>query len=170
MIIKNNENALRVKCEPVSLQEAEEIIHLLDTELAISLKNACPGIGLAANQIGINKSVAIIRINDKFSVNLVNCEISKKYDEFIFTDEGCLSFPNLKLNTKRYNEICISNNLLYPHAFIATGLFSVAIQHEIDHLNGIVFTDKSINNVIRQAPNEQCLCGSGKKYKKCCKR
>lgn len=168
MIITNNQEALRVKCEPVSLEEVDKLVSLLEEELANSTARGRPGIGLAAPQIGIAKNIAIVRISDRYSVNLVNCRITNAYDEFIFTGEGCLSFPDLRENTKRFNEIHIVDNLVYPHSFVATGLFSVCCQHELDHLNGILLPDKRIAPIIKQKPNELCLCGSKKKFKKCC--
>lgn len=168
MIIKNNEKALRVKCEPVLPEEVDSLVALLEKELRESALNGEPGIGLAAPQIGIAKSIAIVRINDKYSVNLVNCKIENGYDEFIFTEEGCLSFPGLREDTKRFSEVHITGNLVYPHSFTATGIFGVCCQHELDHLNGILLPDKHIEKIKKQKPNELCSCGSGKKFKRCC--
>jgi peptide deformylase len=165
MIVQNDENALRLKCDEVLPNEVEELIKLLENEL---INSNTGGIGLAAPQIGIAKKIAIVRINEKIKVDLINCKIDKYYDEFTFENEGCLSFPDVKVNTRRYNEIHIINNLVYPHSFTATGLFSVCCQHELDHLNAILIKDKAIRNIMRQRPNEKCLCNSGKKYKKCC--
>ena len=170
MIITNNEKQLRVKCEPAADEyDASELIFLLEKNLEMSASSGNPGIGLACPQIGIAKNVAIIRINDKYKVDLVNCRIQDYYDEFLFKGEGCLSFPGVICDTKRFNEIHVVDNLLYPHSFVATGIFSVAIQHELDHLNGVLLVDKlNKKDNIKQKPNELCLCGSGKKYKKCC--
>ena len=170
MIIKNNIEALQKQCEFVSsIEEAQEIISFLEKELDNSNKLGNPGIGLAASQCGIYKHVAIIRLGN-ISLDLINAKISKYYDEIIFDGEGCLSFPNKIIKTKRYSEIVIDNNLTYPHNFIATGLLSIAIQHELDHLNGIVFTDREVIKPTvfnKVGPNEKCPCGSGIKYKKC---
>lgn len=168
MIIVNNEEALRVKCEPVTLEEVDGLVSVLEKELAASAAAGRPGIGLAAPQIGIAKTIAIVRIDDRYNVNLVNCKIANAYDEFTFTEEGCLSFPNLREDTRRFNEIHIVDNLVYPHSFIATGLFSVCCQHELDHLNGVLLPDKKIKPIHKQKPNELCLCGSNKKFKRCC--
>lgn len=168
MIITNNQEALRVKCEPVTPDEVDGLIAILEKELANSAANGRPGIGLAAPQIGIAKNIAIVRIGDRHSVNLVNCRIEKSFDEFLFEGEGCLSFPDLREDTKRFNEIHVVDNLVYPHSFIATGLFAVCCQHELDHLNGVLLPDKHIAPIVKQKPNELCLCGSKKKFKKCC--
>lgn len=165
MIVINDIEALRQKCEPATKEEAFEIIPLLEQEL-----KKAGGIGLAANQIGIQKTVAIIRVSDKCSVNLVNASIANGYDEFLFKEEGCLSFPDKRITSKRFNEVHVVGNLFYPHSFTATGLFAVCCQHEIDHLAGVIMTDREVKKVIRQPPNEKCACGSNLKFKKCCAR
>jgi peptide deformylase len=173
MIITNNEEALRVKCDPVSLEEVGSLISTLEIELSAANRLGARGIGLAAAQTGIAKQIAIIRLGKGLDVNLVNAKIEQGYDPTIFTDEGCLSFPSRVENTTRFQEVHITNNLVYPHSFIATGLLAVVCQHEIDHYNSKLFMDykiaKPINNKPKQNPNEPCFCGSGKKRKKCCK-
>lgn len=170
MIITNNEEILRVKCEDASIDEVPEIIAHLEKELEYSAKMGRAGIGLAAIQCNIFKNVAIVRIDNNYKVDLVNCKIAKGYDKQIFKDEGCLSFPGRSENTMRYQEVHIIDNLVYPHSFIATGLFAVAIQHEIDHYNNIILPDIAIKKPIKRkiGPNDPCVCGSNKKYKKCC--
>lgn len=140
-MIITNENQLRVKCENVLPEEVYELINHLEQELELSGKNGFPGIGLAAPQIGIAKNAAIIRINNELKVNLINCKISNMIDEFIFSGEGCLSFPGKFVNSKRYREIYVTDNLIYPYSFIAKNLMSVVIQHELDHLNRRLLID-----------------------------
>ena len=167
-MIITDEEFLRRPCEEVLPNEAGELVELLERELERSSRLGSPGIGLAAPQIGIHKKCAIIRIDNTLKVNLVNAKLENMYDEIIFTDEGCLSFPGRLENTKRYQEIHVVNNLSKPESFIATGLLSIAIQHEQDHLNSILFFDKAIPKIIKkQKPNDICFCDSGKKYKKC---
>lgn len=166
-MIITDENKLRVKCEDVLPLEINNIISKLEDELKISSLNGYPGIGLAAPQIGIAKKAAIIRINDEFSVNLINPVIVKKYDLEEFSGEGCLSFPNRYEKTLRYKEIRVINGV-EPKDFIATGLMSVVIQHEIDHLHGKLLPDYAIKQKNKTRPNDPCRCGSGKKFKKCC--
>jgi peptide deformylase len=177
MIITNNEEALRVKCEPVSLEEVGQLVEALESELNNSNRLGNYGIGLAAPQIGIAKDIAIVRLGNNLNINLVNCKIEKGYDPKIFTSEGCLSFPGRSEDTTRYQEIVISNNLTYPHKFIAVGLFAVVCQHEIDHLNESLFFDRKIKNIKngKVGPNDPCICGKVdillgkvKKFKKCC--
>lgn len=173
MIIQNNENALRVKCEDVLPEEINEIILKLEQELDRSFKLGEPGIGLAAPQIGINKRAAIIRCGE-YKLDLINPSIIETYDKGMFKGEGCLSFPGREENTFRYQEIVLNNNNGEPRQYICTGLVAVCCQHEIEHLDGILFFD----NVIKKKklkPNDLCNCGKldkltnlPKKYKKCC--
>lgn len=173
MIITNDEKSLRVFCEEVNPDEVGELIQKLENELTRSNNLGKSGIGLAASQIGIAKHIAIIRLGD-INLNLVNAKIEKAYDPALFPQEGCLSFPGKLEDTIRYQEIYIKENLIYPAGFVATGLLAVACQHELDHLNSILFMDHAIKKppVIKTKvkPNDPCICNSGKKFKKCCGR
>jgi len=173
MIIKD-ELLLREKCEDVAKEDVASLILLLEEELKSVNKYEKRGIGLAAPQIGINKKAAIIRFDGIEKINLINCTIEKGFDQAIFKDEACLSFPGITKNTLRYQEIYIINNLVYPYSFIASGILSVVCQHEIDHFNGILFHDRVKLNLN---PNDLCICGKvdfvtgkPKKFKKCCGR
>ncbi len=175
MIITNNEAALRVMCEPVTLEEVGSLIETLEKELEYANRLGKNGIGLAAPQIGIAKDIAIVRL-PKVNFNLINAKLIQGYDPAIFTDEGCLSFPGRVENTTRFQEVHIANNLVEPYSFVATGFIAVACQHELDHLNSTLFMDRAAPKLVpvvkklRVGPNEPCICGSGKKYKKCCGR
>lgn len=159
---------LRKKNEPVMLDEANDIIDLLERELKNS---ADPGVGLAAPQIGINKKVAIIRVKEEKYINLVNPKITEKNNPYINLEEGCLSLPGQVFNTQRYKEIVVVDDL-HPNGFVAVGFIATVIQHELDHLDSILISDRSVgkNKIGR---NDPCPCGkfdeNGKpvKYKKC---
>jgi peptide deformylase len=102
------------------------------------------GIGLAAPQIGIPKRIAIVKVSDDLKVTLVNCKIAAAFDSFIFDAEGCLSFPDRHERTQRYREIYVTDNAVEPHSFVATDLFAVAAQHELNHLDGVLLPDLAI--------------------------
>ena len=157
MIITNMKE-LRAECKDVSLFEAQDIIIKLEDELSKSKT----GVGLAAPQIGIQKRVCIIRCRN-FKIDLVNPIIIKKYDLFEFYNEGCLSFKNDLINTKRFNEIVMQDSF-HPAGIIFTGVESVIVQHEIGHLYGEIMYDLQIKIPAR---NEKCWCNNGKKYKLC---
>lgn len=172
MLITNDENALRVQCADLLPEEVGPLRETLERELARCERLGRPGVGLAAPQIGIAKNMAIVRV-DKISFDLVNAKIANGYDPQMFTDEGCLSFPGRVENTTRFQEIHIVDNLAYPNQFIATGLLAVICQHELDHLNSKLFFDHAIPKPPKQIKvgvNDPCICGSGKKFKKCCAR
>ena len=168
---------LKIKCEDASPEETDNIIKLLETELEDCNKKGNYGIGLAAPQIGIYKKVAIVRIGD-IKVNLVNSKILDRKLP-IQTEEGCLSLPGIKSKIERYNDILVCNNykfseksIVVPNEFVAFGISAICIQHEMDHWDGVLISDISIvkhNNIQQKVgPNDKCLCGSNKKFKKCC--
>jgi peptide deformylase len=129
-----------MKCNPVKLCEIKDLKEKLEHALIHSANNGVPGTGLACPQIGIPKTMAIIRIGN-YKIDLVNANISNKYDIFTFINEGCLSFPGMFKNTYRYKEVVVENNFVKPYSFIASGLLAVTIQHELDHLNNILLPD-----------------------------
>lgn len=147
-------------------EEVKDIIK----ELEISLQNsAIPGVGLAAPQIGINKKIAIVRMGSE-DIDLVNPIIVERENGFINFNEGCLSMPGKRVNTYRYKEIFVKDDL-HPDGIVAVGGVAVAIEHEFDHLGGILMIDRAIgkNKIGR---NDPCPCGkksNGKpiKWKNC---
>lgn len=173
MIITNNEELLRVKCQDVLPDEVGSLVDALEKELAHANRLGKSGIGLAAPQIGIAKKIAIVRI-DKVKFDLVNCHIQQGYDPTMFREEGCLSFPGRVEDTIRFQEVYIASNLVRPYSFTATGLLAVICQHELDHVNSTLFMDRvapkavPIVKRVKLGPNDLCHCGSNRKYKKCC--
>lgn len=173
MIIVNNEEVLRVICEPVQSDEVGTLIDTLEKELANANRLGRGGIGLAAPQIGIAKHAAIVRLGGGMNFNLINASIEKGYDPTLFKEEGCLSFPGRVEDTTRFQEVVVAN-LGGEVRFVATGLVAVVCQHEIDHLSSTLFMDRKVIKTApiivkgKPGPNQPCPCGSGKKYKKCC--
>jgi peptide deformylase len=184
MIITNNEELLRVKCDEVLPEEVGVLIETLEKELDYANRLGKAGIGLAAPQIGIAKKISIVRLgNVKF--DLINAKIEKGFDSTLFQEEGCLSFPGRVEDTIRFQEVYITDNLISPNRFVATGLLAVVCQHEIDHTNSTLFMDRippkseTKANVVavKVGPNDPCPCGAIneatgkiKKFKKCCSR
>ena len=135
---------LRKVSEPV-LKVDTEVKKLMDDMLETMY--AAPGIGLAAVQIGILKRAIVIDLSKedekKNPLFLVNPEITFKSKELTTYEEGCLSIPNQFAEVKRPSE-CKINFLDYngkKDELHAKGLLATCIQHEIDHLNGILFID-----------------------------
>lgn len=162
MIVSCKEK-LREVCERASLEEASEIIK----KLADSLKQNPDGIGLSAPQIGINKRVFIIGFpsdGKQIFWSFVNPEIIRKEEPYIVRDEGCLSFPNIFVDTIRYKKIEYADEITTSkHLDKLEGIRALVFQHELDHLDGILMFD-------RQAPKkyDPCFCGSEEKFKFCC--
>ena len=142
MIIKDKIK-LQEKCSPVSIKEGEEI----GVRLLHELRESENGIGLAANQIGIQKRVCVINVKEPLV--LINPKIVEKSKEQFIFPEGCLSFPNDKIKTTRYQDIVVeADNHEGKLSFSANSkdindaFECVCVQHEIDHLDGITMFDR----------------------------
>lgn len=140
-MIITDEQVLRVKCSKVLPDEVNDLRKKLEEALDWSARQGRSGVGLACPQIGIHKSMAIVRIDDSMKIDLVNAKVIHTYHPFEFENEGCLSFPDKWVRTRRYKEVVIQENLVYPHRFIVTDFAAVVTLHEIDHLNGILLSD-----------------------------
>ena len=143
-ILTEPNKILRQVSNPVD-HVGEEEQKLMDDMLETMY--AAPGIGLAAIQIGIPKRIIIMDISrkkeNKNPLHFVNPEIVWKADEDIIYEEGCLSVPNQFAEINRPKE-CHVKYLDYfsqPQLLKAQGLLATCIQHEIDHLEGILFID-----------------------------
>ena len=188
---KEDNPVIQKKLRKVTLEEGEKIA----VELFEILNKRKDGIGLAANQVGIDAAVAVVNVREP--IVLINPEIVSRETEIPFY-EGCLSFPGKGVNTKRYETVEVtSDNVDGTIIFsgVDTGeeargtwesekhtyqvkdrdlriLEAVCVQHEIDHLNGLVCMDRVVDTTYyaekKPGRNEPCYCGSGKKFKKCC--
>jgi peptide deformylase len=143
-MIITDEAALRVPCSPVLPDEVDGLRQKLQEALAWSAKHGRPGVGLACPQIGIPKTMAIVRVDDSMHIDLVNARIAKTYHPFEFDGEGCLSFPGRFERTLRYKEVLVEGNLVWPYMFVVTDFTAVTVQHELDHLRGILLPDVAL--------------------------
>ena len=111
------------------------------------------GIGLAAPQVGINKQLIVIDIAldkpDEPPLVLINPKIVKSGSNLCNSEEGCLSIPGVYLDVIRPEsiEVTYKNELGKPCKLKADGLLSRVIQHEMDHLNGVMFVDRVENTL-----------------------
>jgi len=142
-VIIKDKNKLQEKCSPVSVKEGEEI----GVRLLHELRDSDNGIGLAANQIGINKRVCVVNVKEPLV--LINPKIVEKSKEQFVFPEGCLSFPDSKVKTQRHQDIVVeADNHEGRLSFSANSkdindaFECVCVQHEIDHLDGITMFDR----------------------------
>lgn len=134
---------LRLKAKKIESFNTE--LHDLITDMAETMYDA-PGIGLAAPQIGESIQLIVVDIStDKEKreyMPLVNPEITASEGNQV-DEEGCLSIPDLTANVKRFQKITVKYQDMDGNAQELTteDRFAVVLQHEIDHLNGILFID-----------------------------
>ena len=140
-ILKYPDKRLRTIAKPVV--SVDETIKQQVKDMFETMYEA-PGIGLAATQVNFHKRIIVIDISDQCNepICLINPEIIEKSGE-IQWEEGCLSVPDYYENVIRANDIKVQALNQHGETFEleASEMLSVCIQHEIDHLNGILFID-----------------------------
>ena len=161
----NHNKYINSKLKEVSVEEglviAEELFQILNKR--------GDGIGLAANQVGIDAQVAVVNVREPLV--LINPKIIKTEGEIDFY-EGCLSYPSKGVHTKRYRDVIIQTAQSESGWYFSGAetpkegkgswevekedkdqelrlLESVCVQHEIDHLNGVVCMDRKVDTTIR---------------------
>lgn len=134
---------LEKKSRIVDNPQAPEIKQLILDMLETMEKNS--GLGLAANQVGQLVRVCIVKLEGKTHILINPCLKSKSWSKII-CEEGCLSFPGKFIPVKRSKKVKVEALDKNGQKFTlkAEGLLSRAIQHEIDHLDGILFIEKEI--------------------------
>ncbi|MBQ8171074.1 MAG: peptide deformylase [Oscillospiraceae bacterium] len=140
-IVKFGEDVLRQKCEEVT-EFNEELWELLDDMYDTMME--ANGVGLAAPQVGVLKRVVVIDVDDdNGTIELINPVITRMTGKQNGT-EGCLSYPNKYGYVQRPNKVRVKalNRYGKPVEYRGTELLARAFCHEIDHLNGILFSDK----------------------------
>ena len=186
---KEDNPVINKKLREVSIEEGEQIA----TKLFQILNERKDGIGLAANQVGIDAAVAVVNVIKPLV--LINPKIISKENPIDFY-EGCLSYPGQGVSTQRYRDVIVQTAQEECGWYFSGAeslqdvrgqweeqhkkdeqekriLESICVQHEIDHLNGVTIFNRQVDNqpvqreTIKVGRNEKCPCGSGKKYKKC---
>ena len=143
-ILTEPDPILRKKCEPLEKVD-EETKKLMDDMLETMY--AAPGIGLAAIQVGILKRLVVIDISKeeekKKPIFLINPQIIHQSEKTSVYEEGCLSLPGHFAEIERPSECYVDYIDYYgkKKTLKASGLLATCIQHEVDHLNGILFID-----------------------------
>ena len=190
--IKEHNPVINKKLKKVTIEEGNKIA----TELFKILAKRKDGIGLAANQVGIDAAVAVVNVKEP--IVLINPEVVSTSVEVPYY-EGCLSFKGKGVHTKRYRDVIITTEQLESQLYFSGAenkiegkgswekeqsnkhdaelrlLESVCVQHEIDHLNGMTIHDRKRETTVKVEKkigrNQKVLiaCGSDSKvvkYKK----
>jgi len=148
-IKKFNDKVLRKRAKKV--RKVDKEIRQLIVDMAQTMKRG-QGIGLAAPQIGVSRRVIVIQHDFKGQriLGLVNPKITKISKEKEKDMEGCLSFPGIILEIKRAKEVKVKGLDINGKEvkLKAKGLLARVLQHEIDHLNGILFFNRL--NIIKK--------------------
>lgn len=118
-----------------------ERLHKLLDDMAETMYDA-PGVGLAAPQVGILKRAIVVDVGDGL-IEMVNPEIIEQKGEQLSPPEGCLSIPNLlgEVRRSQWVKVAAQDREGNPFELEAEDFLARALQHEIDHLNGILFID-----------------------------
>ena len=183
---KEDNPIINKKLREVSVEEG----NIIATELFQILNERKDGIGLAANQVGIDAQVAVVNVREPLV--LINPKIEEVWDEIDYY-EGCLSYPKHGIHTKRYKNIIIKTEQEEGGWYFSGAesgeeskgsweaeqkendqqqrlLEAICVQHEIDHLNGITIHDrenkpKPIVTKQKYGRNEIVGITDGKDYK-----
>ena len=149
---------LRKRAEPVA--EITESEHQLAEQMLMTLYATGNGIGLAATQVGVLKRLIIVDIGEEDDEEyeplvLFNPELLSSDGEIV-AEEGCLSIPDVTADVKRPERIVVEGVNLQCEAIRieADGLLARVLQHEIDHLNGVLFIDR-ISGLKRRLLSEE---------------
>ena len=143
----------RVLRQPAKrIAKIDQEIRQLAREMLQTMYSA-DGIGLAAPQVAVNKQLIVIDCEPDNSANpplvLINPTIKRFSRDLCLFQEGCLSIPGVYMDVKRPEviEVAYKDEQGRPRTLTATGLLSRAIQHEMDHLSGVLFVDRVENSL-----------------------
>ncbi len=154
--------ALRAKTRKVGPDDAAAVRDLVPRMLATMY--AAPGIGLAAPQVGVTLRLAVVDLmpdDVPAPIVLVNPEVTRVSEDWAVREEGCLSLPGQYADVSRPARVHVRYHDLDGKAqeLEAEGLLAACLQHEIDHLDGVLFVDHlsalKRNMILRRLVKEQ---------------
>lgn len=162
-VVHYGDPILRKVCKPV--KDFKKLSSLIDDMFDTMYEES--GVGLAANQIGVDLNLFIIDISgieeETESVHIfINGEIMESSGESWF-EEGCLSIPNIRLEVKRpeFIQFKYQDETGTEHIEEMGGLLARAIQHEIDHLKGVFIVDRVTKTVKMTLENDLKMIAQG---------
>ncbi len=153
-ILVMGDEALRKKCRPVEKFDAR--LHQLLDDMAETMYEA-DGAGLAAPQVGILRRAVVIDTGDGDGVlELINPEILAIEGEQV-NAEGCLSIPGKRMTVARPQKVRVAAQDRDGNRFEMEGedFFAIVTSHELDHLDGVLYVDKMIEDVTDQYQSEE---------------
>lgn len=133
---------LKTKAKPVN-EITDATLAIIDNMLATMYDEK--GVGLAATQVDIHQRIVVMDVSENGDqpIVLINPEIITKGDETLVNEEGCLSVPGIYAKVDRHTTCTVKalNRQGEEFTLDGEGLLSICIQHELDHLNGVLFVD-----------------------------
>ena len=165
-IVSVPDPVLRKKAKPVT--KFDKGLQTLIDDM-IETMRAAPGVGLAAPQVGISERLIVVEYYENRQAEeaeeeakkkvwvILNPEIVKASEEKVMGVEGCLSVPNLVGEVERHESVQVKglNRRGQPMRVKAQGWLARIFQHEIDHLNGVVFTDRATRVWLPETDEEK---------------
>ena len=150
MKIVTDKIKLNKPCKPLDYKQSKKIANDMILFMLTHKNISNNSVGLACNQLGLDGRVIIVKIKNKW-VRFINPIISYKSKEKIITEESCLSIPKKTFRIERAKDITIYFEKGNPNGNSGwESNFSngdaIVIQHEIDHLNGMLISDKENSN------------------------
>ena len=158
IVTVENEKELRNKCVPIMKEKADYVNNLINSMIKLMVdSNGC---GIAAPQVGVNKRLFVAVLDNERIGLFVNPTILEHSEETEVDTEGCLSVPEMCGEVERYKKIKVR---YFNGKEIVTeeyeGMNARIIQHEYDHLNGVLYIDKAenIREVQREKDNTEAI-------------
>ena len=159
---------LKTKTRPVTEKDREKVRALLPRMFATMY--AAPGIGLAAPQVGSDLRLAVIDLQPDEKpapIALINPRVVQVSETLATREEGCLSIPGQYADVTRPEQVTVAYEDIdgHPQTIEADGLLATCLQHEIDHLDGVLFVDHlsalKRNMILRKMAKEKRLKKQG---------
>ncbi|HVM36193.1 MAG TPA: peptide deformylase [Actinomycetota bacterium] len=148
---------IRTFGDPVLRERAREIDHITDLHRGlianmIDTMRDAPGVGLAAPQVGVLERIFVWEVDEEYGA-VINPVITGRSRETEIDAEGCLSLPGLVYPVERATAVTLEgiDENGAPVHFEAEGLQAVVFQHEVDHLDGVLFIDHLPEELRREA-------------------
>ena len=141
-VLRFPDERLRTVAEPVA--EVNDEIRAIIDDMFETMRDE-NGVGLAATQVNIHKRIVVMDVSEDSDtpIAFINPEIVKKSDETMINEEGCLSVPGCYAKVTRHERVTVKALDRDGKEFSLDGdeLLSICIQHELDHLAGVLFVD-----------------------------